>query len=203
MDFSEGDDNTLSMDRKLTTLAAVALLAIVGFDSGVHAATEKPATQNSEDDSQQLAAWPSSSRTAPKPIRAAKQVSSAERNCLALNIYWESRGQPIPGQAAVAHVTLNRAGSGRFPSSICGVVQQGGTKGSCQFNWYCDSVSDKPTDRDAWALAQKIADRTLAGEPDPTRGALYFHHVGLKPSWARNVTNRMTIGHHVFFSLRR
>ena len=31
-----------------------------------------------------------------------------ERECLALNIYHEARGEPIVGQEAVAYVTINR-----------------------------------------------------------------------------------------------
>src|SRR3546814_1697830 len=47
-----------------------------------------------------------------------------ELRCLAGAVYFESRGESLAGQLAVAHVIINRAESGRFPSSYCGVVHQ-------------------------------------------------------------------------------
>ena len=62
-----------------------------------------------------------------------------ELECLAQNIYFESRSETTSGKRAVAHVVLNRVSSKRFPSTICDVVQQGGSKlNRCQFSWWCD-----------------------------------------------------------------
>src|SRR3546814_15995181 len=47
-----------------------------------------------------------------------------ELRCLAGAVYFESRGESLAGQLAVAHVIINRAQSGRFPDSYCGVVHQ-------------------------------------------------------------------------------
>lgn len=133
----------------------------------------------------------------------ARKVSAAERECLALNVYWESRGQPAEGQEAVAHVTLNRVGAASFPATICGVVHQGGPEAPCQFGWYCDNRADIPTDPAGWAEAQAAADRALAGAPDPTDGALYFHGRQERPQWAQTRYGRKTtIGDHVFFNVR-
>src|SRR5712691_9885631 len=44
--------------------------------------------------------------------------------CLARNVYFESRGEPLAGQYAVAEVTMNRTVSGRYPATVCGVVYQ-------------------------------------------------------------------------------
>lgn len=131
-------------------------------------------------------------------IIPARKVSAAELRCLALNVYWESRGQPLSGQAAVAHVTLNRMLSPSFPASICGVVHQG-----CQFGWTCDGKDDQPTAPAAWSEAMDVAKRALAGEPDPTDGALYFHHVDERPQWARGrYGHRTVIGQHIFFNVK-
>ena len=74
-----------------------------------------------------------------------------EMNCLAKNIYFESRDQPYIGRLAVAQVTMNRVKSEEFPDTICDVVTQGGErKHRCQFSWYCDGEIDIPTDQDAW-----------------------------------------------------
>ena len=55
----------------------------------------------------------------PKPAKL-----DPELRCLAGAVYFESRGESLPGQLAVAHVVINRANSGRFPKSLCGVVHQ-------------------------------------------------------------------------------
>lgn len=44
--------------------------------------------------------------------------------CLASAVYYESQGEPLAGQLAVAQVILNRAKSGRYPGSVCGVITQ-------------------------------------------------------------------------------
>jgi spore germination cell wall hydrolase CwlJ-like protein len=138
----------------------------------------------------------------PKPVaavqaRPARKASETELRCLALNVYWESRGQPLAGQLAVAYVTLNRVGAPGFPASICGVVHQG-----CQFGWTCEGGSKTPTDSGAWEQALAVARQSLAGVPDPTDGAQYFHHVQERPQWARGrYGHRVVIGQHVFFSV--
>ncbi|MCR6629678.1 MAG: cell wall hydrolase [Magnetospirillum sp.] len=147
-----------------------------------------------------------SSRSSPPPLPAAapapapepaKTVPAAELRCLALNVYWESRGQPLAGQAAVAHVTLNRTRSPSFPATICGVVHQG-----CQFGWTCDKRSNKPADGPEWQQAMEVAREAVAGGDDPTGGALYFHHVQERPQWARGrYGNKVVIGQHVFFNV--
>ncbi len=49
-----------------------------------------------------------------------------DTSCLAGAIYFESKGEPLAGQLAVADVILNRTRSGRFPTTICSVVMQPG-----------------------------------------------------------------------------
>src|SRR5262245_13587588 len=41
--------------------------------------------------------------------------------CLARNVYFEARGEPLAGQYAVAEVTLNRRGTAGFPRTVCEV----------------------------------------------------------------------------------
>src|SRR3546814_7995264 len=68
----------------------------------------------------------------PAPVTLAALVDATpmpatidpELRCLAGAVYFESRGESLAGQLAVAHVIINRAESGRFPSSYCGVVHQ-------------------------------------------------------------------------------
>src|SRR5437016_1071276 len=44
--------------------------------------------------------------------------------CLARNVYFEARGEPLAGQFAVAEVTMNRKASRLFPRTVCAVVYQ-------------------------------------------------------------------------------
>jgi spore germination cell wall hydrolase CwlJ-like protein len=170
------------------TLASLAALAVAALVAAPKLAWAPQPVAGSSPPLLPVAAAP-----APPPER---QLSRAELRCLALNVYWESRGQPLTGQSAVAHVTLNRAADPRFPHTICGVVYQG-----CQFGWTCDRRANSPTDDGAWTEAVEIARRAAAGERDPTGGALYFHHVQERPQWARGrYGHRVVIGQHVFFN---
>lgn len=138
----------------------------------------------------------------PAPERTLVDADPAEVECLALNIYFEGRGEPDQGQVAVAQVTLNRVADPAWPNTVCAVVKQGGPRGPCQFSWYCDGLPDRPTDRAAWRRAQNLAREILSGErPDPTNGALYFHVTTLNPAWARKKESPLVIGQHIFFRL--
>ena len=81
-------------------------------------------------------------------------------HCLALNIYFEARGEPEKGQHAVGHVVMNRVAHSRYPNSVCGVVHQGGEQRlhRCQFSWWCDGQSDKPVNQKAegWCASNPI-----------------------------------------------
>ena len=59
---------------------------------------------------------------------AAQDNAAADEalECLAGAIYFESKGEPLTGQLAVAEVIINRAKSGRFPTDVCAVVKQRG-----------------------------------------------------------------------------
>src|SRR3546814_9660514 len=56
--------------------------------------------------------------------QAMPDEADPQLNCLAGAIYFESKGEPLSGQLAVANVIMNRVESGRFPSTIFGVVTQ-------------------------------------------------------------------------------
>ncbi len=132
--------------------------------------------------------------------------SEKELQCMALNIYFEARGEPVTGQLAVAMVTMNRVKSKRFPSSICGVVWQ-----RKQFSWTHDGRSDQPTDQKAWKLAKEIADfayykydklKTMSnGVLDLTKGALHYYAPKFaNPYWAKHKQVTLEIGGHVFLA---
>ena len=125
-----------------------------------------------------------------------------EINCLALNIYWEARSEPEKGQIAVAKVTVNRMVHPDFPNTICNVVKQGSESAParCQFSWWCDGKSDRPKEQDAWQAATSLAAAVISGGyPDPTKGAVYFHHQKVRPAWSARKRFRSKIGAHLFY----
>jgi spore germination cell wall hydrolase CwlJ-like protein len=129
-----------------------------------------------------------------------KPVEPADLACLALNIYHEARGETPKGQAAVAHVTLNRAADPRYPPTVCEVVAQRNEK-ACQFTWYCQKDSVEAYDRQSFRRALRVALEVLEGRrADPTRGATHFITTSMRmPGWARRLTQTATIGGHRFF----
>ena len=125
----------------------------------------------------------------------------AQWQCLAEAIYFESRGEPIAGQIAVAEVVLNRVDSRRYPNSICGVTKQGvGSGRACQFSYACDGLPDvmkSPVPRDR---AGKLARLLLDGRPRTvTDGATHFHATYVRPSWSRSFPRTAAIGNHLFY----
>ena len=115
------------------------------------------------------------------PQRTEAIASQDEERCLALNIYFEARGASQVDKEAVGHVTVNRAKSRYFASTICGVVYQRG-----QFSWTTDRNSDVPREPQAWESAQQLAEEILSGDAaDPSRNATYFYdHRRVRPAWA-------------------
>jgi spore germination cell wall hydrolase CwlJ-like protein len=176
------------MDDRTIPLALTALLLALGHPTPVEAPPPDAAA------AARLAA------KAPLHLRPAMMVSFAELHCLAANIYHEARGESPEGQAAVAHVTLNRVGSPGFPATICAVVHQRSGR-ACQFGWVCNPRLRPPAPGEAWGRAQAVAVRALAGGVDPTGGALYFQQVGTQADWATRMRRPVVIGRHVFFRL--
>lgn len=129
--------------------------------------------------------------------------SLAELKCMALNLYFEARGETSAGQKAVAHVVLNRVNHAGFPKSVCDVVKQGGQDklNHCQFSWWCDGLSDKPGNKRSWRQSVIVAAEVLLEKTnDPTNGALWYHADYARPYWRRSMEKGPTIGKHIFYS---
>lgn len=125
--------------------------------------------------------------------------------CVAVAIYFESRGEPVAGQVAVAHVIRNRMEDPRYPDNACDVVKQGyywndiPIRNMCQFSFYCDGKSDNPKDLRAWKDALYIAE--LSGYiPDTTDGATHYHSTKVFPQWAYTGEVTAKIHRHIFYT---
>lgn len=143
-----------------------------------------------------------------KPTEVKIKLADDERNCLTMAIYHEARGESVEGQYAVANIIINRAFSGKFPSTICGVVFQNADKGyhKCQFTFACDGRSDVGTEKGAWKRAMQIADDAFAEfQRGKTPGilpksALFYHTTAVAPSWSYTYRRVAAIGSHIFYS---
>jgi N-acetylmuramoyl-L-alanine amidase len=155
--------------------------------------------------------------TEPKFRNTFMIFSKAEINCLALNVYHESRNESLSGKIAVILVTMNRIADKRFPNTICGVVHQGKHflnkrdnkyypyRDRCQFSWYCDGRTDIPKNKRAWAYSNALIEYFLKRSMlfiDFTEGATHYHagYIAL-PRWAKNkdFIKTVTIDTHLFY----
>ena len=97
-------------------------------------------------------------------VETGVSVNETELKCMAENIYFEGRAEPMVGKIAIGHVVMNRIEDKRFPDTICGVIKQGPVRESwktrqhedlddservyyprkhrCQFSWWCDGEKD-------------------------------------------------------------
>ena len=116
-----------------------------------------------------------------------------ELRCLAGAVYFESRGESLVGQLAVAHVVINRANSGRFPTSLCGVVHQ-----KSQFSFVRGGRMPAVREGRQWANAIAIAQIARDGSwKNHAPGALFFHARYVSPGWRK--TRIAQIDNHIFY----
>ncbi|PKP86797.1 MAG: cell wall hydrolase [Alphaproteobacteria bacterium HGW-Alphaproteobacteria-17] len=116
-----------------------------------------------------------------------------ELRCLAGAVYFESRGESLVGQLAVAHVVINRAQSGRFPKSLCGVVHQ-----KSQFSFVRGGRMPAVREGAQWSNAIAIAQIARDGSwNNHAPGALFFHARYVSPNWRK--TRIAQIDNHIFY----
>lgn len=134
-------------------------------------------------------------------IDAAKQAG--EQKCLAEAVYFEARGEPEEGQAAVAQVVLNRVGSGLYPASVCGVVYQERRR-ACQFSFACGGKTLRVTEPEAWSTAVRVAREVTDGTAyvSDIGTATHYHARDVRPLWASRLEKMDAIGGHVFYRLK-
>ena len=137
----------------------------------------------------------------------ANYVTAAEKTkqleCLTKNIYWEAASEPFEGKVGVAQVTMNRVESGKFASSVCGVVYQKNVfyeKVVCQFSWYCENVSKiRPIHKEMWKESEEVAKKVLLENfrLPSLKNALYYHADYVNPGWQKPKIEK--IGRHIFY----
>ena len=124
-------------------------------------------------------------------------TGDAQWECLRQALYFESRGESLEGQFAVAEVVLNRVDSLDFPNTICKVVNSRG-RGACAFSYVCDGLRSMH-ETGARDRAGRIARVMMDGAPrDLTEGATYFHTFRVRPNWGKRIQT-VSIGAHLFY----
>ncbi len=130
-------------------------------------------------------------------------------NCLAANVFFESRGDTLLGQRAVAEVTLNRSISKTYGGSICKVVFAKG-----QFSWTKQrkwkEIQSLLNGSIPFKNPQTIAEYQQAGKvavialKTPCRvlpdTAMWFHAESARPDWVQGLKLEGKIGSHYFYS---
>ena len=110
----------------------------------------------------------------------------------------EGREHRQEGQLAVARVIMNRAASGKYPSSWCGVVKQ-----PWQFSFVNPRTGDIPYVNEssaAWRKAQAITRLAVSNViPSVSSDVLWYHANYVAPSWGRRLTRARQIGTHIFY----
>ena len=133
-----------------------------------------------------------------------KSRSKSEK-CLAEAVYFESRGEAVRGQIAVAQVVMNRVFSGKYPDTVCGVVYQNKYRHfACQFTFACDNNPDVIREPDMWERAKKIAKAMLDGQiwlPEVGKST-HYHAYWVRPSWVAEMKKMYKFGVHTFYRPR-
>jgi N-acetylmuramoyl-L-alanine amidase len=146
----------------------------------------------------------------PNRVQALQREAARERRhanelqCLAENVYYEARGEPLDGQYAVAEATLNRTRALHFPHTICEVVHEARWDPArrrmiADFSW-TELGEQYPADGIAWKQALKVANAAYEEVRAPVvPEALFYHATAAHPAWARTRKAIATIGNHVFY----
>jgi Cell Wall Hydrolase len=131
-------------------------------------------------------------------------ISATDRDLMIRTMIGEADDQPPIGQAAVAHVILNRMDDGRWGDTPSQVVLSRGQFEPWQTR--AKELSAIKTESPRYQKMAAVADAVLRGDvPDPTNGATHFlqedlvrkRRGGSLPDWASG--EGLKIGAHTFF----
>lgn len=128
--------------------------------------------------------------------KAPELADNPQVTCIAENIYYEARAEPLEGLFAVAEVTNNRVASKVFkPDTHCGIIYQ-----PHQFSWTKHKY--KIREHALWDRAVAIATVTyhFGNVTEVVPDALFFHS-GKPLGYHSRLKYIKQIGGHRFYSL--
>lgn len=120
--------------------------------------------------------------------------------CLAVALFFETRGEPQEGMEAVANVIINRVEDKRYPNTVCGVVNA-----RKAFSYTHDGLHDDPTrhtgyqDKKAWVQSQEVAKDALQGNLLGITST-HYHATNVLPFWTKHYKLDTRIGNHLFYT---
>lgn len=136
--------------------------------------------------------------------------------CMAVNNYYEARGEGLNGKIAVSEVVVNRSNHPAYPNSPCGVVKQASVRDGlkvCQFSWVCNRGVKAPAvgkegsvNHREWYQSIVAAIIVYRNQfSGVAKGATHFYlHKSVSPVWSRNgsMTFVTREGNHTFLKHR-
>ncbi|RTL55361.1 MAG: cell wall hydrolase [Bradyrhizobiaceae bacterium] len=144
-------------------------------------------------------------KTPAERLKLDAESRAKSEKCLTEAIYYEARGEAVRGQMAVAQVVLNRAFSGFYPTTVCGVVYQNKHRHlACQFTFACDNVKEVVDEPEMWERAKKISKAMLDGLiwlPEVGKST-HYHAYWVRPSWVGEMKKMWKYGVHTFYRPR-
>jgi len=120
--------------------------------------------------------------------------------CLAVALFFETRGEPQEGMEAVANVIINRVEDSRYPDTVCGVVWE-----PYAFSYTHDGLHDDPKrhtgyqDKLAWVQSQEVAEDALRGNLLGITST-HYHATNVLPFWAEHYSLDTRVGNHLFYT---
>jgi len=132
-------------------------------------------------------------------------ISPSDLDMIARTVIGEAGNQPPIGQAAVAHVILNRMNSGKWGNDAASVVLA--PKQFEAWSDHPDQLRSIPQNSAQYQRALEIARQAASGQTeDPTGGAMNFANVDTVQrrgnqsamGWINGMTNVTKIGDHTF-----
>lgn len=138
-----------------------------------------------------------------EPFRFTDSPAAREQatECLAIAALYEA-GDDARGRRAVMQVILNRVRTPGFPSTVCGVVYEGGRRPTgCQFSFVCDGSFDRRPIHQGWTEARREARHALRGRVFAAVGtATNYHADWMVPYWRDAMTKVARVGDHLFYA---
>lgn len=127
--------------------------------------------------------------------RIARCKQWKECSSLARAVVYEARGESAIGQAAVAHVILNRSQHPDFPDSIPSVIKE-----PKQFSFYGYEWKQKAPRKQDWDNAYSISYDVLTGTiEDTSMNSTFYARNDIPANKIGNVEYVVTIGNHTFY----
>lgn len=185
---------SLSSGDALTTAPAAAQKPAITFAAPreivqpLASASKADLTYSTESDMQ------ASSLAALVDAHGDAEAVDGDMKCLAGAVYFESKGESLEGQLAVARVIINRAKSGRFADSLCGVVYQPSQFSFVRGHGMTPIRIESNAWREAVAIAQIAMDDSWNSRAE---GALFFHARRVSPGWGK--AKLAMIDNHIFY----